>query len=51
MKFAPLEMEALRGMPLHGVHFAALLGIPLVVTLGLIVYNRRYFRLPHERGS
>jgi hypothetical protein len=43
MKFAPLEMEALRGMPLHGVHFAVLAGIPLLVTWGLIVYSRRYF--------
>ena len=43
MKFAPLEMEAMGGVPLHGVHLAMLVGIPLLVTLGLIVYSRRYF--------
>jgi hypothetical protein len=47
MKFAPLEMEALGGIPLHGVHLAALVGIPLLVTLGLIAYSRRYFG-PHR---
>ena len=51
MKFAPLEMEALDGIPLHGAHLAVLAGIPLLVTLGLIVYSRRYFRMRHERGS
>ena len=50
MKFAPLEMEALRGMPLHGVHFAVLVGIPLLVTLGLIAYSRRYFFAADPRG-
>jgi hypothetical protein len=48
MKFAPLEREALGGVPLHGAHFAALVGIPLLVTLGLIAYSRRYFA---QRGG
>jgi hypothetical protein len=43
MKFAPLEMEALGGVPLHGAHLAALFGVPILATLGLIVYSRRYF--------
>ncbi len=43
MRFAPLEMEALGGIPLHGVHLASLIGIPPLVTLGLIAYSRRYF--------
>jgi hypothetical protein len=43
MRFAPLEMEALGGIPLHGVHLAVLVGIPLLVTLGLVAYSRRYF--------
>ncbi|HJX37906.1 MAG TPA: hypothetical protein VJ714_04870, partial [Anaerolineae bacterium] len=51
MKFAPLEMEALGGMPLHGAHLAVLAGIPLLVTLGLLAYSGRYFRVRHERGS
>jgi len=51
MKFAPLEMEALGGIPLHGAHLAALVGIALLVTLGLLAYSKRYFRVRHERGS
>jgi hypothetical protein len=51
MKFAPLEMEALGGIPLHGAHLAVLAGIPLLVTLGLLAYSKRYFRIRHERGS
>jgi hypothetical protein len=43
MKFAPLEVDILDGIPLHGVHLAVLAGIPLLVTLGLIAYSRRYF--------
>ena len=43
MRFADLEMEMLQGLPLHGIHFAALVAIPLLATLGLIVYSRRYF--------
>jgi hypothetical protein len=48
MRFAPLETEALGGIPLHGVHLAALVGIPLLVTLGLVAYSRRYFRRSGE---
>lgn len=51
MKFAPLEVEALDGIPIHGTHLAVLAGIPLLVTLGLLAYSGRYFRTPHERGS
>jgi hypothetical protein len=48
MKFAPLEVDILDGIPIHGVHLAVLAGIPLLVTLGLMVYSRRYFRRRHE---
>jgi hypothetical protein len=51
MKFAPLEVEALDGIPIHGAHLAALVGIPLLVTLGLLAYSRRYFRWPRGRRS
>jgi len=51
MKFAPLEMEALHGIPIHGAHLAVLAGIPLLVTLGLLAYSRRYFRMRHQHGS
>jgi hypothetical protein len=43
MRFAPQEMEAFGGVPLHGAHLAALFGVPILATLGLIVYSRRYF--------
>lgn len=44
MNFPPTEMEALQGLPFQGFHFAVLIGIPLLFTLGLIIYSRRYFR-------
>jgi hypothetical protein len=42
MHFAPLEMDALDGIPAQGYHLAAFFGLPLLVTLGLVVYARRY---------
>ncbi len=39
----PTEMTPLQGLPLHGYHFAAFFGLPLLVTLGLIVASKRYF--------
>lgn len=47
MKFSPLEVDILDGIPLHGAHLAVLAGIPLLVTLGLLAYSRRYFA-PHS---
>jgi hypothetical protein len=43
MPFAPLELDALDGLPLQGIHLAILAGIPLVLTLGLIIASRRLF--------
>ncbi|MCK4452182.1 MAG: hypothetical protein KAW49_07060 [Anaerolineae bacterium] len=43
MVFPPTEMEALQGIPLHGLHIAALIGIPLPITVGLIIFSKRYF--------
>lgn len=43
MKFAPTEIEALQGVPLQGFHLAVFFGMPLVVTLGLILFSRRCF--------
>jgi hypothetical protein len=43
MRFAPLEVEALDGLPAHGVHIAAFFGLPLLGTLGWIIYSRRSF--------
>jgi hypothetical protein len=44
MKFAPTEMEALQGLPFQGWLMAAFIGIPLLLTLGLIILSKRHFR-------
>jgi hypothetical protein len=51
MIFPPTEMEALQGLPFQGFHFAAFIGIPLVVTLGLVIFSRRYFVEIHPSPS
>ena len=43
LRFPPTEVEILDGLPFHGVHLALALGVPLLVTLGLLVYSKRYF--------
>lgn len=43
LRFPPTEMQALQGLPLRGVHLAAFLGVPLLITLGLILFSKRYF--------
>ena len=37
MRFPPREMEFLEGLPLQGVHLAALIGVPLALTLGVAI--------------
>ena len=44
MNFPEMEMEILQGLPFQGYHFAALIGIPLLITLGLVIYSKRYFK-------
>jgi hypothetical protein len=48
MRFPETEMEILQRLPFQGYHFAALIGIPLVITLGLIIYSKRYFTADHS---
>lgn len=43
LRLLPTEAGILEGVPLQGAHLAALIGIPLIVTLGVIVVSRRYF--------
>jgi hypothetical protein len=43
MNFPPTEMEILGGIPLQGAHFAAFVGLPLLLTLGLIALSKRYY--------
>ena len=45
MKFAPLEMKALQGLPFQGFYFAVFFGVPLLITLGLIVASKRHFKV------
>ena len=51
MRFAPIEMEALQGIPLQGFHLAVFFGLPLVGTLGLILFSRRYFASGESMGA
>ncbi len=48
MDFPPFEMELLQGLPLQGVHFAVLVGIPLVLTLGAIIRAKHCFEAELE---
>jgi len=43
LKFAPLEANALAGVPIRGIHLAAFFGVPLAATLGCIIYSKRFF--------
>jgi hypothetical protein len=40
----PKELEFLRGLQIGGVHIAALVALPLLATLGLLVFNKRHFK-------
>ena len=44
LAFPPREMEFLGGLPVQGYHFAVLAGIPLLITLGVAILSKRYFR-------
>jgi hypothetical protein len=44
MRFPPTEIEALRGLPLQGWHFAVFVGTPLLITLGLAIFSKQCFR-------
>jgi hypothetical protein len=43
MGLPPTEMEILERLPLEGFHFALFVGIPLVLTLVVIVRSKRHF--------
>ena len=43
MKFAEIETKALGGLPFQGTHLIPIVGIPLLLTLVVIIYSRRYF--------
>jgi hypothetical protein len=43
LDFPPYEMDILDGLPFQGWHFAVLVGIPLALTLGVLIWFRRDF--------
>ena len=43
LSFPPTEVAFLDGLPFQGFHFAVLIGIPLLLTLGVIVLARPHF--------
>lgn len=43
LSFPPTEMEAFQAVPLQGVHFAPLIGLPLLLTVAVIILSRRHF--------
>ncbi len=44
LEFPPYEMEILKRLPFQGRHFAVLVGVPFVLTLGLILRSRSHFQ-------
>jgi hypothetical protein len=44
VQFPPTEMGFLGGLPVQGYHFAALAGLPLLLTLGAIVLARQHLK-------
>ena len=46
LRFPPTEMDILQGLPLQGCHLAAAIGLPLLLTLGLIILTKPLFSLP-----
>jgi hypothetical protein len=45
MNFPEKELEFFQKLPFQDFHLTLLFGIPLLITLGLIVFSRRYFRM------
>lgn len=43
MNFPPTEVEFLDGLPLQGWHLAAFFGLPLLLTLVVLVLSKRHF--------
>jgi len=44
LAFPPREIEFLRGIPAQGYHFAIMVGIPLLMTWGVVILSKRCFR-------
>jgi hypothetical protein len=44
MNFPPTEMEILHGLPFQGYHFAVFFGLPLILTLFLLLASKGHFQ-------
>jgi hypothetical protein len=42
MNLPPTEMEIFQGMPVQNTWFVFIIGIPLLITLGVIIFSRKY---------
>lgn len=45
LKFPATETNALINVPLEGFHLAALFGVPVIVSLGIIIFSKKYFSM------
>ena len=43
LKLPPTETDLLINMPLKGAHLTVIFGIPLIITLGVIIFSRKHF--------
>jgi hypothetical protein len=43
MNFAPLEIEIFQNLPFQGLRLSILMAVPILATLVIIIYSKRYF--------
>jgi len=43
MNFAPLEIEIFQNLPFQGLRLSIFIAIPLLATLAMIIYSKKYF--------
>lgn len=43
MSFPPFEMDIFQGMPLQSIYLVPFLGIPLLITIGLLLFSKKYY--------
>ena len=48
MNFPPAEMEILDGLPFQGYHLALFVGLPLIITLVVLIFSKRSLASPRH---
>ncbi len=48
VNFPPAEIEFLDGLPFQGIHLALFFGLPLIITLILLILSKRTLASPHR---